>query len=411
MANDALVATLIATFTLAGVAFGRVPGLPWGRAGFALVGALALVVTGVLDLERAVAIIDGEVLLLLFGLMLLAEALAEAGVFRMLLRVVGRRATHPWALLAVITFASGILSALFLNDTVVLMLTPLTIQLARSLRLSPLPYLLALATAANVGSVATLSGNPQNILVATGAGIGYLPFAAALTPVALIGLLVVLLVIGGVHRRALTTATRDVAHAASLADTDHSGTRQLVAAGWAVVLMGLFITGTPPALAALIAGTGAWLSGGRRSADLLRRVDLGLLVLFSGLFVVVGALVESSVVAELIASLGSELLGEPLPLTLMTAGASNLVSNVPAVMLLLPLLEAVEADRWQYLSVAMASTLAGNLTLVGSIANLIVAERARAEGVNLGFLSYLAVGVPITVLTLVLGAGWLSLWR
>jgi Na+/H+ antiporter NhaD/arsenite permease-like protein len=407
MPSDALWATLIATFTLAGVAFGRLPGLPWGRAGFALAGALALLVLGVLDLHTAVALIDAEVLLLLFGLMLLSEALAEAGVFHALLRLVGRRATDPWALLAVITFASGILSALFLNDTVVLMLTPLTIQLARHLRVTPLPYLLALATAANVGSVATLSGNPQNILVATQAGIGYLPFAATLTPVALIGLLVVLLVVGGMHRRALQPAPPDPTLVPP-ADIPQPAAPQLIAGAWALALMGLFVGGVPPALAALIAGTGAWLSGGRRSADLLRRLDLGLLVLFGGLFVVVGGLIESGAIDLLRASWHPDLLTRHWPLALVTATASNLVSNVPAVMLLLPLLEGAGAERWQYLTVAMSSTLAGNLTLVGSIANLIVAERARAHGVHLSFLSYLVVGVPITVLTLLLGVAWLA---
>lgn len=408
MPSDALMATLIATFTLIGVAFGRLPGLRWGRAGFALVGAVALVVFGVLDLETAVSLIDAEVLLLLFGLMLLSEALADAGIFRVLLRTLTMRATHPWAVLVAITLASGVLSALFLNDTVVLMLTPLAVQLARSLRVDPLPFLLALATAANIGSVATLNGNPQNVIVATQAGIGYLPFASALVPVALIGLLVVVAVVGLAHRRALIPAPASLADAPALDLEPSSARGRWLAALWALVLLVLFLVGTPPPLAALISGAGAWLSSGSRAPMVLARVDLGLLVLFGGLFVVVGALVESGAVAQLVQGLPTEALGEVLPLALIAAAASNLVSNVPAVMLLMPILEAVDAALWQYLTLAMASTLAGNLTLVGSIANLIVAERAQAHGATLSFGSYLRVGLPITLATLLIGTAWLG---
>ena len=177
LAPAAWVSILIATTTLVGVAVGRLPGVPLDRAGFALVGAALLLATGILDLHEAVALVDAEVIVLLAGLMLLNEALAEAGFFRSVTEWATRRARTPLGLLISLVIASGVLSALFLNDTIVLMLTPLVIQLTRRLRIAPLPYLLALATAANVGSVATITGNPQNLIVSVAGTIAYGDFA------------------------------------------------------------------------------------------------------------------------------------------------------------------------------------------------------------------------------------------
>lgn len=168
---DAWIALAVAAFTLLGVAFGRLPGVPLDRAGFALVGAALLLATGVIDLEAAAHLVDVEVIVLLVGLMLLNESLAEVGFFRSLTLWATRRAGAPLPLLALLVVAAGTLSALLLNDTIVLMLTPVVIQVARAVGRPPLPYLLALALAANVGSVATVTGNPQNLIVSVAGSI------------------------------------------------------------------------------------------------------------------------------------------------------------------------------------------------------------------------------------------------
>src|SRR5690606_19666202 len=173
----------IGLLTLMAVAFGRLPGVSLSRAVLALAGAVLLVTTGALSLERALSHVNGEVLVLLFGLMAVNVALAEAGAFRLLTALVARGTLGPRRLLALLVFSAGALSALFLNDTVALMLTPLVIRAARRLSLPPVPYLLALALAVNAGSVATITGNPQNVLVAVTADIGYGAFAARLAPV------------------------------------------------------------------------------------------------------------------------------------------------------------------------------------------------------------------------------------
>lgn len=402
-----LLAIAIACVTLAGVAFGRLPFVPLDRAGFALVGSAALLVAGVLDLHEAAALIDAEVLVLLFGLMLLNEALAEAGAFRTLTRWATCRAGGPFALLVALSVASGGLSALFLNDTIVIMLTPLVIQLTRQLGVAPLPYLLALATAANVGSVATITGNPQNLIVSVQGGIGYLPFAAALVPVAIVGLAVVIVVIAWVYRRDLAGGP----FRGEPSPVAPMPRRPLLAAtGWAVALLAAFVAGAPVATAALVVGAGVLLTAGEAGRRVLARVDLSLLTLFAGLFVVVGALGHTGVTAAAAATLGAGWASGVANLTAVTAVASNLFSNVPAVLLLVPLVSEAGVGSAGFLTLAMASTLAGNLTVVGSVANLIVVEGARKAGVTVGFWAYLRVGMPITLLTLAFGAGWLA-WR
>jgi Na+/H+ antiporter NhaD/arsenite permease-like protein len=406
LSADAWIAMGVATVTLAGVAFGRLPFVPLDRAGFALVGAAALLVAGVVDLHGAAALVDAEVLVLLFGLMLLNEALAEAGAFRALTRWATRRATSPFALLVALTLAAGVLSALFLNDTIALMLTPLVVATARAVGARPLPYLLALATAANVGSVATVTGNPQNLIVAVQGGIGFVPFAAALAPVALVGLAVVVAVIAVVHRRDLFGVR--LAPSATPAAPPAPRRPLAIAVGWAVVLLAAFLAGAPVATAALAVGAGVLLTAGPASGRVLARVDVSLLTLFAGLFVVVGALGTTGVTEAVAAALGASWTTGVARLTVLAAVASNLFSNVPAVLLLAPLVDATGGGRTAYLTLAMASTLAGNLTLVGSIANLIVAEGARRAGERVGFGAYLRVGVPITLATLALGAAWLA---
>jgi len=400
------VSIVVAAVTLTGVAFGRLPFVPLDRAGFALVGAAALLAAGVLDLHEAAALVDAEVMVLLFGLMLLNEALAEAGVFRSLTRWATRRAQHPFALLAALTVASGSLSAIFLNDTVVLMLTPLVVQLTRHLGVAPLPYLLALATAANVGSVATVTGNPQNLIVSVQGGIGYLPFLTALVPVAVAGLAVVFGTIAVVHRRELASGRFLVAPP----DVPTQARRPIVVAGgWAGALVAAFIIGAPVAVAALVVGAGVLLTAGASGRRVLARVDVSLLTLFAGLFVVVGALGHTGVLALAATSLGAAWSQDVGALTVVTAVASNLFSNVPAVLMLAPLVAEGGGGRSGLLTLAMASTLAGNLTLIGSVANLIVAESARKVGVVVGFWAYARVGVPVTLITLWLGASWLTL--
>jgi len=393
--------------TLVAVAFGRLPGgLMMSRAVLALTGACLLLVGGAIDIDSALLAIDGEVLVLLFGLLAVNAALASAGVFRYLAAVAARHTFAPRRLLVVVVVVSGVLSALFLNDTVVLMLTPLVVRSARSLGLPPIPYLLGLALSSNAGSVATITGNPQNALVAVAGQVGYGHFLVALGPVALLSMLVTLGVLLVLFRHELK-APADVPVGVKSVSAEWPQLRRVplvVGLVVAVAMLLAFAVGVPVALAAVVAGAGLLVSRGSASRGLLRQVDFSLLVLFAGLFVVVGAMAATGAPQRwLLSALGA--LGI-LDIVWVTAGLSTVVSNVPAVLVLLPIIPPESA-----LTVAMASTLAGNLTLVASVANLIVAESARRVGVELSFWAHARAGVPVTILSLVIGSAWLMLTR
>lgn len=399
------VTALIAGLTLVGVAVGRWPGLKMNRATIALVGATLLVALGVLPLGRAYHAVDWNTIVLLFAMMVLNVNLRLAGFFHLVATGVARRARTPRRLLAWIVVASGVLSALFLNDTIALMMTPLVLDLTLALRRNPLPYLVALVTAANVGSVATVMGNPQNMLVAMSSGIGFTEFFLALAPVAALGLVVIWLVIVAVYRAEFG--------AVAFAETDALPGRSyrplllksLAATG---LMLAALVAGAPIPLAALIAAALVLFTRRLKPERVFREIDWGLLVFFAALFVVTGAVEESGLGAHLFAAMRPWAEGGAASLTGVAVVLSNLVSNVPAVMLFRPVVPTLADPATAWLTLAMATTLAGNLTLLGSVANLIVAEIARHRGVKLGFVEYLKAGTPIAVLTLLLGIAWLA---
>jgi Na+/H+ antiporter NhaD/arsenite permease-like protein len=387
-----------------GLGLGRLPGLRVDRTGVAIIGAAAMVVGGLLPWEDAVRSVDAHTLVLLFGMMIVAAYLRLSGFFSLVTLWAIRRAHGPRSLLAAVIAASGVLSALFVNDVVCLVLAPLVLGVTRRLQLPPLPYLVALATAANVGSVATLTGNPQNMLVGSFSSISYRGFLVRQAPVALVGLVCVFAVVWLVYRRRLPesfTVTgephRHPVHYPLMVKT-------LLAVG---VMLLAFLAGVPIAVVAIGGAAYSLLTRRVKPEKVYREINWSLLVLFVGMFVLTGGLEASGLTDELAGWAAHIGLHRPAVLTVVTALLSNLVSNVPAVLLFKPLIPTLgEPDR-AWLILAMSSTLAGNLTLIGSVANLIVAEEARAARVELGFLEYLRVGVPLTLVTLTVG--WLVL--
>jgi len=374
------------------------------RTGIAIIGATAMVVTGVLPWDRAVSAVDAHTLVLLFGMMIVAAYLRLSGFFRLITDWAVTRARTPSGLLAMITVASGGLSALFVNDVVCLVMVPVVVDAIRRLRLPPLPYLVALATAANVGSVATLTGNPQNMLIGSFSGISYRTFLVHQVAVAVIGLVVVFVVIHRRYRREFPAALGPAALPVRYPVHYALMTKTLAVV---LIMLAAFLAGVPIALVA-IAGAAYTLLTRRVNPDkVYREIDWKLLVLFSGLFVVMGGVEVSGLANELLGVAAAASLYRPAVLTVVTAGLSNLVSNVPAVLLFKSVIPTFGEPTRGWLILAMASTLAGNLTIVGSVANLIVVEEARANGIQIGFFDYCRIGVPITVITLFVG--WLVL--
>jgi Na+/H+ antiporter NhaD/arsenite permease-like protein len=384
-------------------AIGKFPGMKIDRPGAAIIGAVLMVAFRILHAHDAVGYLNFATLVLLFSMMLIVGNLRLAGFFdRVAGFAVGRLGRHH--LLPAIIFTSGVLSAFFVNDIICLVMVPFVLTLTRRMGVPPLRYLLAVATASNIGSVATITGNPQNILIGSSSGISYRAFIAHLGPIAIIGLLLNWLVLHFAGRdEPEGWVPNGVAVTVQMVPARSLGKPVVVAAG---VLVG-FIAGAPPALVAAVGAAVLLITRSLEPRLVYDEVDWGLLVFFIGLFLIVGGAEQVGLTSLLLDLARSWNLHDPGLLTVVTAALSNLVSNVPAVMLLKSLVPGFKDPRHAWLILAMASTLAGNLTITGSIANIIVVERARPD-VHIGFWEYFRVGLPITVSTLLVGWAWLT---
>jgi Na+/H+ antiporter NhaD/arsenite permease-like protein len=386
------------------VAVGRVPGLRLDRAGAALIGAALMVAVGALTPAEAYRAIELDTLALLLGMMIVVANLRLAGFFDLCHGFIATHARRPAVLLIGIVAVAGILSAVLVNDTVCLMLTPLVIETARGLKRNPVPYLLALAMASNAGGTATITGNPQNMMIGSLSHIAYGDFAARLAPVAAAALAVIAIATMLAFRREFLTSARLRTEAAP--DVVN---RVLLAKALLVtvaIVVACFL-GVRPSLAAMLGGSLLFITRRVKPQRVYRDIDWSLLLLFVGLFVVVAAMEKSVLTPDLLARARDLPLNRTPVLTLLTAILSNLVSNVPAVLVLKPFVASLADARHGWLVLAMASTLAGNFTILGSVANLIVVQGAARRGVAVGFWTYLSVGAPVTIVTLALGASWL----
>ena len=400
-----------ATYLL--IAVQRLPFVRLNRPAAGLLGAVAMVVFGVLPLRDAYAAIDFDVIVFLLGLMLIVGYLEVGKFFEWSAEWVLRRAVTPRRLLFGVVVGGGLLSALFVNDTVCLVVTPVLLAALGPLRVRPTPYLIGLAMGSNVGSVLSITGNPQNMLVGIWSGTSFGSFLAHMLPVAAGGL-------------AITYAYLRWAFAAELREPFGERLesvpvvidRPLVMKGLAmfgVAVIGWLAGGSLP-LVALTAGAAMVAIAQRDPAYAIQRVEWSLLLLFASLFVVMRGFEHTGAVAWLdaraLALVGQ---GSVLRASVVVSAAlvtlSNLISNVPAVILWRDTVPSLPDPQLMWRIVAMSSTFAGNLLLIGSIANLIVAERAEQRGARLGFGEYAKIGVPVTLLTTVWGIAVLVLTR
>jgi Na+/H+ antiporter NhaD/arsenite permease-like protein len=384
---------------------GGLPRLKLDRSGVALLGAIGMIALGALSTEQAARAVDLPTVLLLFSFMVVSAQMRLGGFYAF---VIWRVASIPLgrkALLAALIAVAGGLSAVFSNDIVCLAMTPVVVQLCRRRGLNPVPFLLGLACAANIGSAATLIGNPQNMLIGS---VMHLPFGQyvqrAVVPV-LLSLLVLwawLAWVAGVDEKAQPASDVSGSGAAStpmspvLALDVWQTVKGLIVAS--TLLLVFLFTDWPREVAALLGAAVLLLSRRLHTADVMGFVDWPLLVLFIGLFVVNHAFDATGLAAQAVVWLGGQgmQLSDPGTLLLVGAGFSNLVSNVPAVMLLLPHIKGFDMGA----TLALVSTFSGNLLLVGSIANLIVVDLAQREGVLIDWRTHARVGVPVSLLTL-----------
>jgi Na+/H+ antiporter NhaD/arsenite permease-like protein len=397
--------------SLAGIAIGALPGLKTNRAGIALAAAAILVAAGAIAPDDAAAAVDMSTISLLLAMMLIVANLRLSGFFTSAGARVLAVARGPRQLLALVVLSSGFLSALFLNDTMCLMLTPLVAELARRSRRDPIPYLIALAVASNIGSCATIIGNPQNMLIGAQSGMSFLDFSARLAPVSIACLFLAwLFVVLAFPKEFARGETLGLSPAPK-----HRSYRPLTLKSFAAaaLMIVLLVAGFRPAVASLAAAAVLLITRRVKPERVFAEVDFTLLVFFAGLFVITRALRETAAFAWVFARseplLGGSGSGPLWMLSGLTALFSNAISNVPAVMLESPLVSLFPDPAKAWTALAMSSTFAGNLTLLGSVANLIVAESAKKSGIELSFGKYLRVGLPLTLATSAIGTAWIAL--
>jgi len=409
MDSTQIITLVIFIVTYLGIIFTRLPGVNVDRPSAAFSGAVAMVVFGILTPAEAIAFVDMNTIFLLLGMMIIIATLQLDGFFTII-----ARQTIDWSktrtrLLILITLVTGITSAFMVNDAVVLMFTPVIIQICRSLKLNPIPYLVAEILSSNIGSAMTITGNPQNMLIGLSSGITYGSFLLHLLPISALGMALTVVVIKVIYKKEFSNSERLV-----LPPHEPFKGGKIIRSGliFLLVVVGFFIGKQIHFSIPLIAITGAaliLLFGEVKPSDVIRKVDWVLLLFFGALFIVVGAVEKTGL-------LKSVLEGNILHANAVGVGfihglslvLSQVVSNVPFVVLMLPMLKAA-ASPLLWLSLASASTLAGNATIIGAMANLIVIESASKEGVKIGFLEFLKAGLIVTLLTLPISFGCLML--
>lgn len=401
--------------------------LPIGRPAGAMLGASAMVLLSLvhpsgLAPEEAFRAIEPHTIALLLGMMLLAGALAEDGVFEWGAAWLERVAKTPERLLWAIVLGSGVLSALLLNDSVCLLLAPLVVTLVERNRLPRVPFLLALTMGSNAGSAMTLAGNPQNMLVAQLSGLSYVGYLRVGAPAGLLALLVTGLMLRGTLARALAAEARETREARDASapeaprERPEARTNVRLSRHATLTLLALFGVsvgfglGGSLAWTALIGASLAIAVRGRDPSPVFARVSWTVLVFFCGLFVLMGALQKAGVPRALVDVLSPHLpRGEVSMLVALSAAmlvGCQLVSNVPFILLVEPLVRSLPNQTLAWSVVAVVTTLAGNLTLLGSVANVIVVEAAGAER-ELGFRRYLKAGLPVTLASTAAALAWL----
>ncbi len=403
-----ILAIAIFSFTYVLISGRRLKILPLNRPAAAVLGAVLMVVTGVLTPEQVYRSVDYDTLVLLLGMMLISAYLFLAGFFDGAADGILKLARTPQRLLLYLVLTSGILSALLVNDTICLMLTPLVVAVMVRGRLPLVPYLLALAMSANIGSVATLVGNPQNMIIGHLSQIPFLRFSRSLLPVAAVGLAIQYAILRVGFRQVLrqaiiqpqTTSPRPIDRRLLKLTF---GTLALVFAG--------FIAGYNLAWTALGGAALLMVLARRDTHEVLKLVDWHLLVFFAALFAVVEGFNRTGLPDRTFHAIqgvwGASALSQACNFAWFSVVGSNLFSNVPFVLVAGKWIGNFANPELIWKVMAMATTLAGNLTILGSVANMIVVESARGHA-EVGFWDYAKFGIPVTLLTT--AAGMILLW-
>jgi len=393
-------AIIIFTLTYLGVAIGRIPGLMLDRTGIALLGAIAMIASGTVPLGEAMGAIDLPTIILLYALMVLSAQLRLGGFYTWVVNRTTPLLDRPRMFLLTSMLMAGLLSALLANDIVCLAFTPVLCLVLLKKGLTPLPFLLGLAAASNIGSAATIIGNPQNMLIGQVGQLHFGKFLVWCGPPALIAMAGAYAILCWIYRKSFTapSTSRTMEHASEWPEFDcWQSAKGIIAT---LVLVGLFFTSIPRELSAITVAGVLLCSRKMHSRKIMELVDWHLITLFCALFIVVHGITTRTIPAQIMDAMAQQgfTVTNLFALTGVSAIMSNLVSNVPAAMLLVRFLDPAVPEQWYIL--ALSSTFAGNLVIIGSIANLIVIEQAKKFHVEISCKEHAKAGIPITLFSL-----------
>lgn len=393
-----ILGTVLTIFTL-----GKSPIFRVDRAGAAIIGAVATIGTGVMSFKEATAAVDYKTIVILFSMMIVVANLKLAGFFEWVGEAVCRRVNSKRQLLFATIMASGIMSAVAINDIICLLFTPVVLLVCRKVNCNPLPHLLGVAMASNIGSAATLLGNPQNILVGSLSGMPFVSYFFAACPVALIGLIAAYAAISFHYKQELEGRLAEF-------ETSSVNIHMYLIVKSALVLVlvvAAYMLGYDLALVSCLGGAALLITRRVKPNKVYSSVDFNLLIIFIGLFIIVAGVESSGLMNFIFSNMSLSSLNNMGLFAIVTLVLSNIVSNVPAVLLMKFFIPQENPELW-WKALALISTLAGNLTISGSIANLIVVEIAKREHIHVAAWDYLKVGFPLTLFTILTGVLWLS---
>lgn len=408
MSNLAIIALVIFCLTYLGIIFNRLPYVKISRATVSFAGAVFMILFGVISFDKAIQAIDFNTICLLLGMMIVISALKIQGFFSLIASKTIALASTRSKLLTLITFISGIASAFLVNDAVVLLFTPIIISICKKSNLNPIPFLLAEMLAANTGSAMTMTGNPQNMLIGLASGVSYSYFLVRLLPISLLGMAIIVLFVRLFYRETFKDKTK-ISFQGDFSYNIKEMRNSLII--FLLVIIGFFFGKIFSFSIPLVALAGAALIvlfSKSEPEKILQGVDWSLLLFFASLFIVVTSVKDAGILDGLLQIKLQDNLQGIIFIYVLSLVLSQVLSNVPYVILMLPLLQVVGSEVL-YLHLAASSTIAGNFTIIGAMANLIVIEQAAKEGVTISSKTFLKIALPSTILTLVLSI-LLSFW-
>lgn len=394
------IALIIFVITYIGIIFTRLPKMNIDRPSAAFTGAVAMILFGVLDFQEAINAIDFNTICLLLGMMIIISTLKIEGFFSLIASSTIAFANTRTKLLSAIVFVTGIASAFLVNDAVVLLFTPIIISICSKADINPIPYLIAEILASNIGSVMTITGNPQNMLIGINSGISYLNFMLKLLPISILGMIIVIFIVKLFYHKNFKDKTH-LSFKSSYSYSFKKMQRSIIIFILVILafFLGKFLNISIP-LIALVGSALILLMGEAKPSKIIKEVDWVLLLFFSCLFIVVAAIEKVGILNPLLNINLSENIQGIIGIHSLSLILSQIVSNVPFTVLMLPIMKSINSETL-WLALASASTLAGNATIIGAMANLIVIESAEKEGVKIRFWQFFKIGIVVTLITFI----------